>query len=490
MPANILSYIQRLSILRDKLQNMANQIWEANQFKQTSEQVALIEMWGKVKDFVQELVELNFSIESGERGQKELSDPDQKAILKARTDRDIDKANRKIKTISRIENAANALLSRSGKEVEEKKKRPEKKQDPSKPKQKKKEEKKVSPPAPPTPRKEEKPKPEIKKPVSPSDIPKGGGSYNDILGAILKAVKKFNRNIPAAQKAMFDAISEEVSRLDLYPDGRVRTTAKNLSILASIKNKMLRVIVTPEYRAEVRDFVKAFNEVTTLQNSYWKEQEATFKPRKILSSLRKQAITDTVNKLTESGIGVNVGERITEMLKASITTGGSYKKLTASLRDGLLNTEQKGYLDRYAKQVTIDGLNQYSAQYNNIVASDLGYTWYKYDNTDIDTTRPFCDAMTDQPYFHVSEIPRLLKADELYYTKDGVKTKVPLNPKTGLPNGMIPGTDASTFFVNRGGYNCGHQIRPLNERQVPQEVKDKVFATPEYRAWAAANKKQ
>lgn len=308
-------------------------------------------------------------------------------------------------------------------------------------------------------------------------------TYSDILKAIKTAVSKFNRKIPAAQRAMFDAISEEITRLDLYGDGRVRTTAKNLSILASIRNKMIRVLVTPEYRQDVKEFAKAFNEVTVLQNQYWKQQEAKFKPRRILGALRKQAISDTVNKLTESGIGVNVGDRITEMLKASITTGGSYKKLTASLRDGLLNTEQKGYLDRYAKQVTIDSLNQYSAQYNNIVASDLGYEWYKYDNTDIETTRPFCDSLTDNPYFHVSEVPRILRVEGLYYYKDGVKTKVPTNPKTGLWNGAIPGTDASTFFVNRGGYNCGHQIRPVNERQVPEEVKVRVMATPAYKGW-------
>lgn len=308
-------------------------------------------------------------------------------------------------------------------------------------------------------------------------------TYNDILKAIGKAVKGFNRKIPAAQRAMFEAIEEEIKRLDLYDDGKIRTTARNLSILASIRNKINRVLVTDEYRADVKKFVESFNEITKLQAAYWKSIEPQFKPRQILKALRKQAVSDTVNKLMESGIGVNIGDRLTDLIRTSITAGGSYKKLTSQLRDGLLNTEQKGYLDRYAKQVTIDSLNQYSAQYNNVVASDLGYTWFKYDNTDIDTTRPFCDAMTDQPYFHISEIPRLLKADGLYYSKDGVKTKVPIYDKTGLPQGMIPGTDASTFFVNRGGYNCGHQIRPVAERQVPAEVLARVMATPGYKAF-------
>lgn len=255
-------------------------------------------------------------------------------------------------------------------------------------------------------------------------------TYNDILEKIRKSVSKFNRNIPAAQRAMFDAIEEELKRLDTYGDGKVRTTAKNLSILASIKNKMLRVIVTPEYRAEVKAFAKSFNELTTLQNEYWQQQETKFTPRPVLKALRKQAVSDTVNKLMESGIGVNVGDRVTSIIKTSITTGGSYKALTSQLREGLLNTEQKGYLDRYAKGTTIDALNQYSAQYNNIVASDLGYEWYKYSNTDIETTRPFCDAMTDQPYFHVSEIPRILRCEDLYYSKDGVSTKVPIGRTT------------------------------------------------------------
>lgn len=286
---------------------------------------------------------------------------------------------------------------------------------------------------------------------------------------------------------MYEAIIEQVNRLELYSDGKIRPTVKNLSILASIKAKINRVVLSDEYKQAVRDFAKSFNEITTLQNQYWKSLESDFKPRALLKEIRKQAIKDVVGKLTESGIGANVSDRIIDILRTNITSGGSYKELTSQLRDGLLNTEQKGYLDKYAKQVTVDSLNQYSAQYSQIVTSDLAYEWFKYDNTDIETTRPFCDAMTDQPYFHISEIPRLLRAEGLYYFKDGVKTKVPLYDKTGLPHGMIPGTNAENFFIRRGGFQCGHQIRPVAERQVPLDVKERVFATPAYQSWKKLN---
>jgi hypothetical protein len=54
---------------------------------------------------------------------------------------------------------------------------------------------------------------------------------------------------------------------------------------------------------------------------------------------------------------------------------------------------------------------------------------------------------------------------------------------------MIPGTDVSNFMTNRGGYNCGHQWRPVSEDLVPQEIKLEVYSSPEYKAWAAAHGK-
>jgi hypothetical protein len=147
-------------------------------------------------------------------------------------------------------------------------------------------------------------------------------------------------------------------------------------------------------------------------------------------------------------------------------------------------------MEKYVGQITTDAINQYSNQYTQIVSGDIGYEWFKYDNTDILTTRPFCDAMTDRPYFHISEVPALLRAEGLTYLnkKTGKREPVMIYEKTGLPSGMIPGTDASNFFIRRGGYRCGHSIRPINERQVPQADKDRVFATSAYISWKNANK--
>jgi hypothetical protein len=313
--------------------------------------------------------------------------------------------------------------------------------------------------------------------------------FQDILEKINDSISNMNKRIPSIQKDIYDSLQEDLRKLELQ-NGQIKATVKNLSLINSIKNKLNRIILTPEYKAEVKDFARSFNEITSLQNEYWKGIDNLFKPKALLQAIKEQAIGDTVSKLTESGIGANIAEPIADILRTNITTGGSYKDLTKQLRENLLNTETPGTMEKYVGQITTDAVNQYSNQYTQIVSNDLGYEWFKYDNTDILTTRPFCDAMTDRPYFHISEVPALLRADGLTYLnkKTGKREPVSIYEKTGLPSGMIPGTDASNFFVRRGGYRCGHSIRPVNERQVPEADKDRVFVTPAYISWKNANK--
>lgn len=312
--------------------------------------------------------------------------------------------------------------------------------------------------------------------------------FNDILEKINESISNMNKRIPSIQKDIYDSLQEDLRGLDLQ-SGKIKATVKNLSLINSIKNKLNRIILTPEYKSKVKEFATSFNEITTLQNDYWRTIDKTFKPKPLLKAIREQAIGDTVAKLTESGIGANIADPIADILRTNITTGGSYKDLTAQLRESLINTQTPGTMEKYISQITTDAVNQYSNQYTQIVSSDLGYEWFKYDNTDILTTRHFCDAMTDRTYFHISEVPALLRGEGLTYLnkKTGKREPVMIYEKTGLPSGMIPGTDASNFFIRRGGYRCGHSIRPVNERQVPQADKDRVYSTSAYKAWKSAN---
>jgi hypothetical protein len=295
---------------------------------------------------------------------------------------------------------------------------------------------------------------------------------NKILSQITKALAKFDKSIPGLQAELYKLMIAEIKRLDVSGD-KLKVTVKNLSILASIKNKLNRLILNPEYKGEIKEFVKAFNSVYNLQFEYWKSIESTFKPKPLLKAIRNQAITDTVQQLTTQGISANVSDAIIGILRTNITSGGSYSDLAEQLRQSLTNTpESKGILDRYVKTIASDSINQFSRQYTQIVSSDLGYTWFRYMNSDIETTRCFCDKMTDKDYFHISEVPEMLKG-----------LGCDIYKKTKLPYGMIDGTNPENFFIRAGGWNCRHSIQPVAERQVPVALRELLYETREYKAW-------
>lgn len=313
-------------------------------------------------------------------------------------------------------------------------------------------------------------------------------TFNDITKKIEEAIDKFNRGIPGVQKDVLDGITEELRKLDLK-DGKIKSTVANLRLISRIKNKLQQLILTEDYITEVKDFAKTFNEITVLQNEYWKSVEKTFKPKTLLKEIKKQSIEDTVNKLTEAGIGVSIENQVSDILRQNITSGGSYKSLEAQLRELLTNTKKSdGALLKYTKTITTTSINQYSAQYTQIVSNDLGFEFYGYQGSDIKTTRPWCDAMTDRRYFHISEIPALLRAEGLTYEnkKTGNRERVPIYEKTGLPHGMIDGTNAENIFVRRGGWNCGHQIRPVSESIVKSQAPalyNEIINSSAYKSW-------
>jgi hypothetical protein len=303
--------------------------------------------------------------------------------------------------------------------------------------------------------------------------------FKPLIEAIEKALKRFDDRIPSIQNDMVDRLRVELKDLDLK-SGKLLVNTKNIVKIAAIKSKLQGIILTPEYEKAVKELITTFAEITKLQNSYFSEISDEFSVPKFGAQLQKQAVKSLVEKLTERGMEANVTSGVEDLLRKNITSGGSYSEMQSHLENYLVNNSNgDGRLQLYTRQITTDSLNQYSAQYTQIVASDLGYEWFRYSGSNIQTTRPFCLACTDKKWIHISEFPALLKGEFPEFEEhDGKLYK-------GLPSGMYPDTTVSNFQINRGGYNCGHQLRPVHESQVPMEVKTRVWATPEYEIWAA-----
>lgn len=115
-------------------------------------------------------------------------------------------------------------------------------------------------------------------------------------------------------------------------------------------------------------------------------------------------------------------------------------------------------------RIFVCGESIFTGQNNKLLTDDLDTEWFMYTGSNIETTREFCQHLTEKKYIHRSEIPTILtgKIDE---------HQCAIYEKTGLPYGMIEGTTPENFQVNCGGWNCRHQLVPVADAVVPSDVR-------------------
>ncbi len=307
---------------------------------------------------------------------------------------------------------------------------------------------------------------------------------NNILQLIDGAVKRIRQTSPSRQDQLLKQILSLVKRLETRGDVLLNKI-DNLKIINELKSLVERAVIDDKYRSEVKSFADAFEKVQNLHNEYFASFSAKFKTKRPTNILRKSAIESVLNNLLSSGIEIGVTDSIKRMLLSNISQGGSYADLTEQLRSAIITSkDSEGLLDRHIKTISVTSINQFSAEYNKSIADDLGLEWYMYDGSLLETSRPFCEKCCKKKYIHVSEFPTILKGDF------GSLGKIGMSKTTGLPSGLIKGTNPDNLIKRRGGWNCGHQMIAVDEMIVPEDVKNKVFSTAEYKQWAKENGKE
>lgn len=290
-----------------------------------------------------------------------------------------------------------------------------------------------------------------------------------ILKKIQKSIDAFQSSIPGVQRDVYDGMVKLVKDLDMK-DGRLGATVKNVKTIGRLQARIEEIILSQPYIDRVKTFLNTFDAIALLQNNYFKGLVEDFSAPKVLEEVQKQSVDATIEGLTEAGIHGSVIPGVQDILRLNITTGGTFPQLLGQMRDYIIGTpEVPGAILQHTQQITTDSLNQFSAQYNQVVTDDLGLVWFQYVGSLLETSRPLCKALVEKKWVHRSELDKIVHGDFAEFKAQGGK----LNKKTGLPQGMIPGTNKYNFPIYRGGYNCGHQLVPVHELVVPDFIKAK-----------------
>ncbi len=287
----------------------------------------------------------------------------------------------------------------------------------------------------------------------------------EVLKTIEDAVEQINKAVPRLQSKMYDRVLELTKELNTVGKN-VKADTENLRLLSKIRMELERIIDDPEFKHAIREFKSAFDKVEQINKVYFTSIAETRGVPAVLNELKQQVIKDVDVKLGSGRVSQLVTDKAHEILRVSITSGSTYASMVKSVQTFLEKNGATNEFARYAKQITTDSINQYNAQYNKIFSEDLDLSWFQYVGSLLETSREFCVELVDQRYVHVSEIPELLKGH--------VNGKhIPVSDKTGLPYGMIDGTDKYNFQVRRGGWNCAHQLIAVSSATVPEHIKAK-----------------
>lgn len=288
---------------------------------------------------------------------------------------------------------------------------------------------------------------------------------------IQSRIDQFNSKMPGIQRQAFDKILDLTGDLDTS-NGRIKPSIKNIKLIAKIKQELNKTIFSKDYADDLDELIKSYEQITRLQNAYFTATVGKFTVPKVLAEVQNLAIEGVVDSLGDVGIDANFTSPVRDILVKNVTTGGSKAEFIEEVRRFVMGAEGvDGRLVKYSGQVVTDSLNQFSRNYGQIITDDLGLEWYSYDGSIKDTTRPFCKALVDAKsgcmrYIHKSQLDEIINGQIC-------GKQVPIYDKTGLPHGMIPGTNVANLQTNAGGYNCNHSLNAVSSAVVPKALRDK-----------------
>lgn len=274
-----------------------------------------------------------------------------------------------------------------------------------------------------------------------------------------------NTYIPKAEKELFARIIKLTSKFKLTSNGRIKPIGDNLKVVNEIKSSIDNYIGSGSYQNALEDVLGLYEVINEDTNAYFSKVLQEFegdsfnlKRASFYKAITKNSQEITLDRLAGSGIKETLVNPLGQVLQQGITGASSYEDMVNQVHDFILGTKDvSGALNRnafgIAKQSTWDTLQQYQATYTDSISSDLDFEFYKYSTGEIKTTRSFCREREGK-YFHRKEIESW--ANESWA-------------------GKASGTNETTIFIYRGGYNCRHQFIPVPTSSVPKSVINKAI---------------
>jgi len=265
--------------------------------------------------------------------------------------------------------------------------------------------------------------------------------------------------VEIAQKKLFPQIVDILRQLTVDSAGNLVLNSTNLALASDVKQLVQQILSDSEYITAVSEYAKQMGEQAKVSNDLFAKTFDDFTPRPVSQQLLRTTQRNAVDLLVNAIGNQRFADVVRENIETAISSNAGFTETVKQLQTIVTGDEEvDGKLLQYNKQIAHDTFAIADRNYTSAVSEELEAEWFFYSGSEIETTRPFCDARHNQ-YFYYKEIEDWPTSN---YNGGGVKA--------GEWAGKIPGTNPSTIYSYAGGYNCRHSIIPVSIRRVPEKV--------------------
>ena len=263
---------------------------------------------------------------------------------------------------------------------------------------------------------------------------------------IQEATERLLKAIKEKEPKVLQRLVEFIARMDSTGGGFLLSTANERTV--NLVDKYVQgVLEDLNVNKDISDFVKTFDEAAAYALGIQKQINGIVPPGDILKKWREYAIRTTVDSLVGNGLSSAFSRPLQKILGDAVYGGGSLTDVLKQVQAFAETTEGKrGGLLKHYTQVSRDAIGQYTGNVHRIVAKQYGLDALEYVGGLVRDSREQCIRWVEMETILLKDLP----GEILWAEKNG--------------SGLIPGTNAENFIVNRGGYNCTHEAIPTRSK--------------------------
>jgi len=292
---------------------------------------------------------------------------------------------------------------------------------------------------------------------------------------LLNADELLDRALRELDRDIYLLIVETLHELRKDGDSYVFNSANERKILEVRKEIEARI---SKFKSPLEKYITSFNDLDDINLQIF-NSVGVFNRRaaeRLLGPVRVGMVKSISDAVSPTQIKNNVAPVVQRVLYKNVLLGTTFGEARTEFQILTGQGPQAGLASRYATQITRDAILQYDGTVQKKVSEEIALDAFMFVGGLQDNSRPSCIHMVNAPdpvEICVGKKCQMEKnrfADIVLSNGGFLKKDIPLIiQRNENDRGWIPGTNEETYFTNRNGYNCRHQIVPFKSIE-PEKV--------------------